>query len=521
MFRSPRFVCKPHRERVRARASVAAFLFAVASVASWADSAANAQVSFNAPQKRRSAKNLNAAVTTTVPFRPADGGGRAAQKAANAPEDNAPPVKVDISVRDRKLGARSESAMAGAFVPRLGSEESSVRQVRVKATALDDRVRLSALESRSLYSAENSYLRGVAQYGSNSKFLGKERFLFLENNEGFAGRERIDVTLLREGAFKATVFARHTHVDESYYAPTAAGRDGIASPFVTGGDGFRLRERSGAASGAELRYGAFAVSSSIGRGYVADRVGEHLERRVEHNLTWDMRDDKVLTSILPDGLLAIAPTSLRAGVFDSDADPELQRPRLWTRTKGMVAGAEWEWEHASFSFDYYRYRSDTVGGPTGRFESTGSGLSADARVEFAPFTLAAGASYAPGLDSGRGYSAKSASYSAFASLACRPRGLPDLTFEASLGRYGYNEVGEDYSAKVRSGYRNAVAALDFAKFFRGVGRGDLKRSEVRGAFDLMSVKLFYRYDYFSDATLYGAKTPGRSTIGVSVNANLN
>lgn len=516
-----RFVGKRRREGVYTRASIGAFLFVVTSTALWCDTLALAQVSYNTAQRRRNPSKIKASVTPSRPLRPAYGGVPASQRSANAPDDKAPLVNVDMNVRDRNLGARSESATAGAFVPRLGSEESSVRQVRVKAKALDDRVRFSAIESRSLYSAENSYLRGVAQHGSNSKFLGKERFLFLENNEGFAGRERVDVTLLREGAFKASVFARNTHVDAAYYAPPSAGRDGVASPHVAGGDGFRLRERSGVAIGTELRYGAFALTSSVGRGNVADRIGEHLERRVEHNFTWDMRDDKVLNSILPDGLMRIAPTSLRAGVFDSDADPEILRPRLWSRTKGVVAGAEWDWDGAAFSVDYYRYHSDTVGGPAGPFKSDGSGVSADARVEFAPFTVNAGASYAPGVDSGRGYSAKSANYAAYASLACRPKGLPDLSVEASFGRYGYREVGEDYSAKISSSFRNAVAALDFVKFLRGVGRGDLKQSAARGPFNLTSVKLFYRYDYFSDATLYGAKSPGRSMFGFSVNANLN
>lgn len=433
--------------------------------------------------------------------------------------ESTPIVKVDMKLRDRNLDAHPAGAAAGGFISRLGAEQSSVQEVRVKATALDNRVALTMTESRSLYYAASDYLRAVTRSGVNPKFMGKERFLFLENNEGFAGRERLEVTLFRQGAAAASVFATNTHVDAAYYTPPTAGRDGIAPPHAAAG-GFRLRDRSSAAGGVQLRYGAFSLTSSYWRGNVADRIAEHAETRVEHALAWNMSDDPVLAAALPASLIALVPSSLHVGVVNANANAPILTRGARDRTKSVVAGAEWEADNVSLSVDYYSYRTVSEGAATGPATSNGSGVSADARFDFAPFFLRASASYSPGRDSAQDYGAKSKTYSVSASLTYKSEQFPDVFVDANVGRYVYREGGDGWEGASHSKYWDATVGLDFAKFFIAEAGRDTQRTRLSSRIDLKSLKLFYRYDYFSDAVSYGASAPNRSVIGASLTASL-
>lgn len=375
---------------------------------------------------------------------------------------------------------------------------------------------LTATESRSVYSADPGYLYAVARSSANPKFMGKERFLFLSNNEGFAGREKLEVKLLRLGGFSASVFATNTHVDMSYYTPPAAGRDGVATPFAAGGGGFRLRDRASVETGAQFRYGAFGLTSSFWKGNIADRIGEHAEARTQHTLSWSMQDDPLVASILPAPLARLAPAALRAGIIDANGEAPLLTPGVLTHTKSVVAGAEWEADGISVDVDYYSYRSvsGTAAGPA---TSQGSGVTANAQIDLAPITLKASGSLSPGTDSAQDYGAKSNAYSASVSMAYRAKDLPDLSIDANVGRYAYREGGDGWSDRTHSQYWNTTASLDIAKFLVD---DDRERKRLSTRVDLKSLKMFYRYEYFSDAMLYGARAPNKGTIGVSLTASI-
>jgi hypothetical protein len=451
-----------------------------------------------------------------------------------------PPVNMDIKLRDRHVGYLSGEMAEGVLVPRLGSENSSVREVQAKASAFDDRLRLTVVESRSLYSASLPFLLQAVNLNSTGKFLGKERFLFLQNNEGFAGRERVDVTLFREGQLSASVIATNTHVDSAYYVTPVAGREGFSTPLQMGSSSFGPRERSGSAAGVQVSYGSISLHSSFGRGTVADRLGEHVEGRVSHNLSWDLRSDPLVLAVLPSALVGLVPNQIYAGVYQNNAAAAVINPGIQSQLtgallrpdgqspagsqiKGMSGGANWRWDGGFFNVSYFSYKTDASPVDSNRSANNGGGLSSSGQFDVGPFGFKAGLYYGVGRDWAQEWRGKTLNYSGNASLTYRAQHFPDLFVDGNFGQYAYGGGGYGSISDIHSKYWSITSGFDFVKYLQSMAHDEIPSSHppaIPDRFDVSSLKLFYRRDYFSDAMTFGARAPNGDFVGVSLIATL-